>query len=299
MKHLLREKAWWQKGLWWIWQEFIFGGHLLSLGVAGIACSVKILMDLPFSLAIILVSYLIPQIIYSFNHFKEAPIDLSTNLERARHLQKMAKFSSLIVIFYLLVLVFTIIIFLDLRIFVFAGALVLGGILYTLYFKKLTARILCFKNIYASLFGASIVFMPLVYYWSITINSLAVSAFFLFVFLRWLVNTIFFDLKDATGDKEKKLKTVPVVFGERKTMKLLHILNLISVTPIVLGVFLGVLPFFSLILIFFFFYSYYYLLQGNKASRKRIRMIAYIITDGEYVFWPLMLILSKFLMGYV
>jgi 4-hydroxybenzoate polyprenyltransferase len=51
---------------------------------------------------------------------------------------------------------------------------------------------------------------------------LATTAFLLG---RWTINVILFDVRDETGDRANGLRTVPVVLGRTKTLRVLHVLN--------------------------------------------------------------------------
>mgnify|MGYP000052318336 CR=1 FL=1 len=79
---------------------------------------------------------------------------------------------------------------------------------------------------------------------------------FLFVFLRWIINTAFFDVKDIEADKKDNLKTFPVVLGNKNFLRFIHILNLFSFSPIIIGVYFDTLPSFTLALCLFYFYSF-------------------------------------------
>jgi 4-hydroxybenzoate polyprenyltransferase len=43
-----------------------------------------------------------------------------------------------------------------------------------------------------------------------------------FLFGRWWINTLVFDLRDEAGDRANGLRTVPVVLGRTRTLRLLH-----------------------------------------------------------------------------
>jgi 4-hydroxybenzoate polyprenyltransferase len=43
-----------------------------------------------------------------------------------------------------------------------------------------------------------------------------------FLFGRWWINTLVFDLRDEAGDRANGLRTVPVVLGRARTLRLLH-----------------------------------------------------------------------------
>ena len=239
------------------------------------------------------IGYLIPQIIYTYNHFKEAKDDILTNPERTVYLEKIKKYFIFLISFYIFILFFITFFFTNINLFIFSFFLIIGGLLYTIYFKKITKKILSFKNIYVALFWSLIIFVPFFYY-KLEFNYFFVI-FFLFIFIRWIVNSVFFDIKDVKDDSIKKLKTIPVFFGKKKTINYLNLINFISIIPILVGIKINNLPFFSISLFFFCFYSYFYLLLSKKIDIKKIRLLSYIMVDGEYIFWPIILILGKML----
>lgn len=48
----------------------------------------------------------------------------------------------------------------------------------------------------------------------------------LFLFGRWWINTVLFDLRDEAGDRANGIRTVPVVLGRARVLRLLHAANL-------------------------------------------------------------------------
>ena len=68
--------------------EFIYGAHYLSLGYPALFLSLIILLDLPINYIVLIVTYLIPLIIYSFNYQKELDKDVITNPEKVKYLKK-------------------------------------------------------------------------------------------------------------------------------------------------------------------------------------------------------------------
>lgn len=61
-------------------------------------------------------------------------------------------------------------------------------------------------------------------------------ALWVFLFVRFLINGIVFDMRDEHGDRLQGIRTLPVVLGGRRTRLLLHALNL------ALGAFLLAIP---------------------------------------------------------
>lgn len=185
--------------------------------------------------------------------------------------------------------------FTNLYTFIFVAIVVVCGILYTEYFKGLTVGYLAgFKNFYTSFFWAStVVLVPLYYNNPIKIPLLYI---FLFVFLRWIVNSAFFDIKDIESDSKRGLKTFAVVFGKEKSIRLLQVINLLSVVPLLIGVYTGNLEKVSLCLVILAFYGFYYLIKATTIDGKKLRTLSYIVVDAEYIFWPLLVILGQVLL---
>lgn len=241
----------------------------------------------------LIIVYLIVYLIYLYNRFKEFGKDLLTNPKRTQHVGKYIRYTPSIMFCCTLVIIVVLFCFGNSLSIIFGLLIFLIGLFYSLFFKKVTQEIIGFKSFYVS-FAYALLVIFLIFYYSSYLN-LSVIFVFIFVFLRVLVNTIFFDIKDIESDKKDKLKTIPVFFGKKRTLILLHIINIISFISIVTGVYVGALSFFSLSLIFFYFYSLYYL-QEVKNNKINIQNLSYVIVDGEYLFWPFILFLAKFIM---
>ena len=84
-------------------------------------------------------------------------------------------------------------------------------------------------------------FFPLLYH-SLEINLSFIIMFFL-IFLRCIINVIFFDLKDINNDKADNLKTLPVILGKKSTINILYIINVIAFIPLILGIYLNIISF--------------------------------------------------------
>jgi len=278
-----------------VWDEFIYGGHLLSLGASGILAFSALIFNQKNSASLLIVGYAISQIVYFYNHYKEAKKDFLTNPERAEHIKKARDHFLLLMVFYFSLFFVSLIYLNNLKAVLAALFICLGGLLFTDVFKKFTEKIIGFKNFYTAFFWALLILLAGFYY-SIPLNSPSFLLLFSFVFLRWLVNAIFFDIKDIKSDKEEKLRTFPVLFGKNKALNYLHIANIVSFAPIIMGVLTNLLPLFSLFLLVFYLYSFYYL-ERAKNKKTNVRRLSYIMVDGEYVFWPFILLLGKFIVG--
>ena len=279
-----------------IWNEFIYGGHLLSIGGVGIIVTTLMVTKSEFNIWLLLIVYLGNQTVYNYNRLREIKNDEVTNPERVGHIKKLQKKYPLIIIGYCIAFII-ISVTISIQVFLSVFFLLTAGILYSIKLKVLTKKILLFKNFYIALLWALLGFVPLVYY---SLPFTLVFFFFLtFIFLRLFLNTIFFDIKDIESDKQEALKTLPVTIGKRKTLFFLHGLNIFSFIPIICAVYFEILPLFSLGFIVFYPYSFYYLQKGGGASPEQIRSLSYKMVDAEYVFWPLVLMLTQTIFPYV
>ena len=138
-----------------LYKEFIYGGHLLSLGASGIILTIIIVLNIPFNIIVLIIPYLSSQVIYSYNHFRELYFDLDSNPERSKHIEKQKKWVSVLPLGYISLLI-TSLLFTNLSTFLFISFIVSAGILYTDYFKKMPVKyVIGFKNVYTSLFWAT------------------------------------------------------------------------------------------------------------------------------------------------
>lgn len=274
-----------------ILREFVYGGHLLSLGASGIGLAIAALYGLPFNWFVLIIPYFSSQVIYTYNHLRELDHDGESNPERVQHLRKQKALGDNTLVIYILALVISLL-FTNLSTIAFVIFVLLGGILYTIAFKKRLARISpVFKTIYVSIFWALSVFLiPL-------LNQIEITGFFvimfIFVFLRFVVSTAFFDLKDITSDRIREIKTLATLLGRNKTIYLLLAFNIISLLPLFLGISWGYLPQQSIILGASVIYALLYLILAGFVGEKSLRYVSYLVVDGEYILWPLGVLLIK------
>ena len=274
-----------------IGNEFIYGGHLLSLGAIGIVFTSAILLDILISWDFLIVVYLITYVVYLYNRFREYEKDFLTNYNRTKHLVKYIKYMPFIICCLVLIIIWILVCFGSQLGLISGLLLLLFGLLYSTHFKEITKKIVGFKNFYVSFFWAFLVIF-LAFYYFLPLN-LPVLLLFIFIFLRWLINTTFFDIKDIKSDKEYKLNTIPVLYGKNKTLNYLHVVNVLSLVLVMVAVYKDIFSIFFLSLLLFYFYSFYYI-QKTKNGNINVSKLSYIVVDGEYLFWPIVLILGKF-----
>ncbi|MCD1293566.1 prenyltransferase [Methanocella sp. CWC-04] len=272
--------------------ELIYGGHLASMVSPAFVLSVAAILNTAVDLPILLISYLIPLIVYSYNYYGELEKDMLTNPERASFVEKKVKSYPVRIVAYILILGLLLLFFANYYLIGFIFALVFGGILFTVFLKDLTKKIVCFKNVYTALMWASSGAFLFLFYYSLDLN-LAFVLIFIFIFLKVILNVIFFDLKDIEGDGERGLKTLPVLLGKNGTLKFLHGLSIFAFVPLFIGIYLGVIPLFALSLLSLCIYNYYYLKKAETIDNRNLRILSYTMADAEFLIWPILLLVGK------
>jgi len=272
--------------------EFIYGGYLTSLGCPAFVLSVAILLNSTIDWPVLLIAYLTPLIVYSFNYYGELEKDMATNPERVVHLSKKVRLYPLILGVYVLLLALLLIFFANYIMMTFVLILLFCGIFYTILFKDLTKQVPGFKGVYIAAVWALAGAFFFNFHYSLNWDFFSVLMF-LFIFLRGIINVTFFDIKDQASDSAQGLKTLPVILGRETTLKFLHALNIFAFIPLLIGVYLGIIPAFALSLVVFYFYDLYYLRKAAVINNKGLRMISYTLADAEFILWPIVLIIGR------
>jgi len=272
--------------------EIVYGGYLAALGSPCLIISTCLILNISIDVPLLLISYLLPLIIYSYDYYKDIDKDIKNNSERAIFLKKKADKYPFIFGFYILSLIFLLIMYSNFILVAFIVAVITGGILYNIMLKDFTKKIPAFKNVFTAMNWALVgAFFPLFYY-SLDINLPFMIMFFL-IFLRVMINVIFFDLKDIDNDTAGKIKTLPVILGKKYTIKILNTMNIIAFLPLILGIYLKIIPLFALFLVLFSFYGLYYIKKAETSGSNDLEKLAHTLADSEFIIWPLILIIAK------
>ncbi|MEM2566857.1 MAG: UbiA family prenyltransferase [Candidatus Bathyarchaeia archaeon] len=180
-------------------------------------------LRLPLSWDYLLITYLGTHAVLLYNRYEEIERDLLTNPTRSEYIKR--HFRVLPIIIALLFLLALLIPLLQGRILGASYALLLLflGLMYPKFFKK-HVRLIAFKDAYAAFLLSSVVILAPVYY-SYPITP-AFLLLFLFIFLRFFVNTSFFDVKDVESDRREGILTLSAALGIEKTVKVLWIMKM-------------------------------------------------------------------------
>jgi len=273
-----------------IWNEFVYGGHLLSFGAVSIVYTASILLDIRITWDFLLVVYLGTESVYLYNRFKEYKVDFLTNPERTEHIKKYVKYIPFIIFLMTFSAIVMVVYFNKISALILGLLLLILGLFYSLFFKKITEKIIAFKSFFISLMWSLLVLFLAIYY-SAPIN-LALFLFSVFVFLRFFVSVSFFDIKDIKTDKQEGLKTLAVVLKQSTLWQFLSIIAILAVLPLIIGVYLRVLPISSLMLFLTIPYTFFYFKQLENKNISPY-FLYNVIVDGEFIFWLFFVLIGK------
>lgn len=100
-----------------------------------------------------------------------------------------------------------------------------------------------------------------------------------FLLGRWAVNVILFDVRDEAGDRANGLRTLPVVLGRTRTLRLLQGLNaLLAVFALAVPLLGWASPLFALLAVSCL-YAWAYLRQVERT--QDIHFLCDVVSDGE------------------
>lgn len=266
-----------------IWHEFLYGGHLQSLGSSGIVLACLVLLQLKIRWDILVVAYLISYPIYLFNRYKEITIDKITNPERTKHFRSYYKFMPFLLVLSSVLLVIFCLVYSNTTGMFVSIVMYLFGLLYTTTFKPLTKKIPSMKNIYVALAFAKLVWL-IPFYYGLNINKYVTPLIILttFIFCKGFLMQILLDVKDINSDKLVKLKTIPIILGKEASLRLILILSIVLLTGFSFINTTGLYKFpaviyLSLLVLPYNLYSLY--------LAKKNRYSAYLFSGGEFIFW--------------
>jgi len=275
------------------WNEFVYGGHLLSFGAVSVVFTSAILLDINITIDFLLLVYLIAYTVYLYNRLKEYREDFLTNPERTHHIKGYIKYTPFIIFCCVFAIAGMLVYFGNQTSLIFGLLLLLFGLLYSIYFKRMTKKIVGFKNFYVSLmWSLLVVFLALYYSFTLNLSLIFIGTF---VFLRFVIHECFFDTKDIISDKKENLLTMVIIFGKEKLLNILNFINVVTAVLLVIGVYLCFIPIYSLALLLTIPYSIYYLrkIKDEKTSKS---FLYSVIVNGEFISWSFFILLGRALL---
>lgn len=275
-----------------VWKEFIYGGHLQCLGVAGIAYTSGFMLNLDISWKFLILAYLIFYPIYIHDRFRGIKMDEATNPERTNHFKRYLSIMPKLIIGSTALLVALLIHIGNPTLIIFSLTMLFLGLLYPVYFKDLTKKIVAFKNIYVSAFFTAMVVVPVIFHSHELDPStrLTLAILMTFVFIKTMLMQILLDCKDIEGDKPLGLLTIPVLIGKDESLKLLRAFSLLTGLVILIpaAVILPQFPMGMIVLLLAIPLNLY----AYSLSQKENYM-GYVVGSSEFVLWFALIFATK------
>lgn len=249
---------------------------ITSLGTVFEIVAISLILSFPIRLVFIGLVASIIAIIYGWDFFVE-------------YEQKASKTNKRLIIFFLLTLLaifLALIIHLNNNIITIISVLLLiAGLNYDSFFKKISARIPGFKDLFVILCFETLVFLFLLYN---DASKAEIILIITFTSIRDFINITYCDIKDISADKIKGLKTIVGTIGVSKLIKFHYLLSLTSLLVIIVGVHFEVVP------IIFAFLAFPVIITTLLIYRSaKLRSYSPNNVDIEYIGWLIFIYLGK------
>jgi len=281
-----------------VYRELVLGGHLLALGTASIAGAAAYLFGRSPTVVLLVMAYLFSFGAYMMNRSAEMDQDLASHPERTSYLAKRRRVLPAVVaasflVGYALAATVSLIFFvallvpLALSLLYSVGSKRLVGVIGT---TKLKQKLLL-KNVSIAFGWSLIPILVGLYFGGFDAPLLLLGPF---IFLRLMTNTIVFDIRDAEGDRENAVKTLPTELGVARSFDVVGAIDALSAAYLVALLVVGLVPSFALTLILLPIYSAIY--RGfAMQSNANLGFICDVVADAEYILWGPLIYIGKLL----
>ena len=270
------------------YRELIYGGHLLALGTASMAATASLLLGNPPTLDLLVMAYLFSFGAYAVNRWSDFDEDAVSHPDRTSYLKARRGAlpwvaASAFGLGYA---------FAALRNPYFLGGLLAPlalAVTYSIGSDRLKRAVgvsrlkegLVVKNLAISLGWSLVPVLVGLYYLKFPAPLLLLCPF---IFMRLLVNTVFFDMRDVDGDLQYGVRTLPATIGPEKSRRVMAAVDVGAAAYVAALVGLGALPTFALPLAGLTVYSMAYRFYSGRTGRHA-DSIRDLVADGEYLLW--------------
>ena len=265
---------------------------MLAVGTASIAAASTVVLGVSATPLLLVMAYLFSYGAYMMNRSTEIDQDAVSHPDRTALLGGRRKYLPMIsggcfLLGYVFALTVNYVFFAALLVpLAFSLAYSVGskGLVGVIGVSKLKDKLLV-KNLFVSLGWSLIPVLVGLYYLNLAVVLLPMGVF---IFLRLMVNTLIFDVRDVEGDRGAGIRTVPVAYGTDATYRLMASIDALTLVFLAIMVDVGFLPLAALILGVLPFYSLAYTALARRANAN-LGFICDVLVDGEYLIWgPLM-----------
>jgi len=278
-----------------VYKELVYGGHLLALGTSSMAATASWVMGSTPTWDLLLMAYLFSFGGYTINRISDVNQDAVSHPERTAYLRSRMGWLKVAVavcfgLGYLLAF---------LRTFVFFCGLLIPLLLafaYSVGSQRMKERfgvsrlkeVILVKNATVSFSWSLVPFLVGLYFLRLPAAMFALAPF---IFLRLMINTIFFDQRDVDADASFGVKTLPVKMGMAGSSRVMDALDLASGAYLAAILASGLLPGFAAGLLVFVPYSFAY--RAYARSGRHRDSVRDLVADGEYLLWGVVTALGR------
>lgn len=259
-----------------VFEVLVYSNIFISLGMLSVAAVSSLILGLPLSASALLPPFLVAFSMYTLNRKFDLEEDMLNDRPRALFICRHKAY-----LHYYVAISYAIAFLLALP--SPSSALLLlfplaSGILYSVrllpFRYSRLKEIPVVKNLLVAANWAVLgVLYPLVFS-SAQLSPLFLFLFF-FVFIRLFIGAAFFDMRDVEGDLREKIRTLPVILGKPRALKLFFILNVFSFFSAFLAP-----SAFSFYLVFMPVYGFVWLFLYARLPEKYLYDF---VVDAEYI----------------
>lgn len=272
-----------------LWNEFIYGGHLCSLSAPCAVYAAAHLASFHVSWQFLAICYLGTESIYMLDHTNGAGTDANSNPGRSAYLAGGISMRRVMVGVFALGAFALVLQRQSCAAAIWTIVLLGAGLGYGVFFKGLTSRIPMFKDFFAACMFAALIPFAAAYEAIPWTDAMSLATLLVFIWL--FIDIAVFDTRDLIADSERNIRTLAVVVGKRRCIRLLHWLNIVSGMILVAGIVFTLFPLHTAGLLLCMPYSYVYL---RLAGEKQIPIWLFdVMIDGAWVTWLLFLWIGR------
>ncbi len=267
----------------------VYSNIYLSIGASCLTYVVIKLFGYPVDFIPMLILFFTTFFIYNLNRKTDLDEDNLNCPERVKFTEAYGYLFPLSVVGY----VFALTLALNHNFMTFLMSLIpaILGLVYSVFRLK---KIFLLKDIIVALGWASIPFVVGAYFkLSGLFTSVTIWILFLFVFVRVFITTVVFDIRDSSGDKIHRIKTLPNILGIKKTRYFLYIINILFGLFLLLTIYINILSSLACILSFIVIYCHFYIFLIGRINNDKL--VYGILVDGEYILMGILIVMSGFI----
>lgn len=269
------------QSLQFIYRELAYAGHLQAIGAALVVYIASHFLGFPVATSLMFATYCVFQAIYYFDRYRDLEKDGATNQVRTRHLKTYSKRLPGMITGLLLIALIILVLYKAFATLLFLGIAAVLGLLYPVFFKRLTAFLPLFKNFYVASVFAVLVFLPNFYFHQPINLTATLLLLFGFIFVESLITQFILDIKDSKSDMENGLRTLLTNTDEKAAVWHVLILDFfIVIITSFLSINFGIANMFLPLILGTFIFNLF-VMWAVAAKRKS----GFVWASAKYIVW--------------